>query len=86
MPWLCKVYSNITGEIGQSWQRVDCLLFKRCAQGYSYVFILGRARLRSRTYDFQCSIEKRRGKLGRNVSFKESYVLYWLNIQVAMDL
>ena len=27
-------------------------------------------------YDFHCSIQKRRGKLGRNVSFKESHVLY----------
>ena len=27
-------------------------------------------------YDFHCSIQKRRGKLGRNVSFNESHVLY----------
>ena len=34
------------------------------------------ARLRLCAYDFQCSIQKRRGKLGRNVSFNESHVLY----------
>ena len=34
------------------------------------------ARLRLCAYDFHCSIQKRRGKLGRNVSFNESHVLY----------
>ena len=36
--------------------------FRRCA--------------RLRAYDFHCSIQKRSGKLGRNVSFNESHVLY----------
>ena len=34
------------------------------------------ARLHLCAYNFHCSIQKRRGKLGRNVSFNESYVLY----------
>ena len=34
------------------------------------------ARLRLCAYDFHCSIQKRRGKLGRNVSFNECLVLY----------
>ena len=35
------------------------------------------ARLHLCAYDFHCSIQKRRGKLGHNVSFNESYVLYY---------
>ena len=34
------------------------------------------ARLSLCAYDFHCSIQKRRGKLGRNVSSNESHVLY----------
>ena len=34
------------------------------------------ARLRLCPYDIHYSILKRRGKLGRNVSFNESHVLY----------
>ena len=34
------------------------------------------ARLRLCAYDFHCSIQKRRSKLGSNVSFNESHVLY----------
>ena len=34
------------------------------------------ARLRLCAYDFHCSIQKRRGKLGRKVSFNESHALY----------
>ena len=34
------------------------------------------ARLRLCAYSFHCSIQKRRGKLGRTVSFNESHVLY----------
>ena len=40
-------------------------------------FFRGRARLRSRAYDFHYSIEKRCGKLGHYVSFNEIHVLYW---------
>ena len=32
-------------------------------------------------YDFHCSIQKRRGKIGRNVSFNKSHVLYGENIK-----
>ena len=39
-------------------------------------FFRRRVRLRSRAYDFHCSIEKRCGKLGRYVSFNEIHVLY----------
>ena len=39
-------------------------LFRRCA------------RLRLCAHDFHCSIQKRRGKLGRNISFNESHVLF----------
>ena len=34
------------------------------------------ARLRLCAYDFHCSIQKRPDKLGRNISFNESHVLY----------
>ena len=40
-------------------------------------FFRRRARLRSRAYYFHCSIEKRSGKIGRDVSFNESHVLYY---------
>ena len=39
-------------------------------------FFKRRVRLRPRTYDFHCSIEKRHGELGPYVSFNESHVLY----------
>ena len=35
------------------------------------------ARLRLCAYDFHCIIQKRRGKLGRNVSFNEIHALYY---------
>ena len=38
-------------------------------------FFRRRARLRSRAYYFHCSIEKRSGKIGRDVSFNEGHVL-----------
>ena len=43
-------------------------------------FFRRRARLRSRAYFYHCSIEKRSGKTGRDVSFNEIHVLYsfWL--------
>ena len=37
-------------------------------------FLRRRVRLRSRTYHFHCSIEKRCGKLGHYVSFTEIHV------------
>ena len=39
-------------------------------------------RLRSRAHDFHYSIEKRRGKLGRYVSFNEIHVLYCMPAKI----
>ena len=42
------------------------------------------ARLRLCAYDFHCSIQKRRGKLWRNVSFNESHVLYCVSVDLQL--
>ena len=42
-------------------------------------FFRRRGRLHSRAYYFHCNIEKRSGKIGRDVSFNESHVLYSWN-------
>ena len=54
----------VVPENRQSWQCVGCLFFRL------------RARLRSRSWDFHYSIEKRCGKLGRYGSSNEIHVLY----------
>ena len=48
-------------------------IWKNFGNALAVSFFRRRARLR---YYFQCSIDKRSGKIGRNVSFNESHVLY----------
>ena len=57
---------------------LKCSYLKMCSHGNALAVPVFRrcARLRSRAYDFNCIIEKRRGKLGHYVSFNEIHVLY----------